>query len=263
MILRYWTRQTTWSPEGAEGGDPAPEPAASAEPLAGDEPSDSPAAVVDPEPLATPAKKITDWRDQRIATLTAQNKELRAANKTAVPAPGAPAGLVPGSPEFEQEVDNRASAQAQIAEFNRQCNSAAAEGRTAYADFDARVGALKQLVDNNNPSEVLGYNQFLSAALETGAASTVLHALGGDLDEAARILALPPVRMAVELTKLATKVEEEKKLSGAPRPIRPVGGRGVTHEAIDPADPDRADGLSTKAWMERRERQLAQRNTVH
>jgi hypothetical protein len=51
----------------------------------------------------------------------------------------------------------------------------------------------------------------------------------------------------------------EQQISKAAKPITPLNGRGVAHEAINPDDPTRADGLSTKAWMERREAQIRAR----
>ncbi len=62
-------------------------------------------------------------------------------------------------------------------------------------------------------------------------------------------MALPPIKMAVELTKIASG--QGRQVSGAAKPITPVGGRGASHDAIDPTDPERADKLSTAEWMKR------------
>jgi hypothetical protein len=119
------------------------------------------------------------------------------------------------------------------------------------------VDELRKLADPNDPISMATYNGFLAAALETGEAPKLIYALGSDLNEANRILSLPPLKMAVELTKLAAKPEQQ--ISKASKPITPLNGRGVAHEAVDPTDPTRADALSTKAWMERRNAQLAAR----
>ena len=49
------------------------------------------------------------------------------------------------------------------------------------------------------------YNLFLDTAIETGEGPRLLHELGSNLDEAFRILSLPPTKMAVELAKRAQK----------------------------------------------------------
>lgn len=133
-------------------------------------------------------------------------------------------------------------------------------GRTQYADFDVRVGKLVGLVDGNDPQAVANYNQFLSAALETGEASRLIHSLGGDLDEASRILGLTPIRMAVELTKMAARPPSE--MSNAPRPLNPVGSQGVNNRATFGPDDPSSDNLSTEEWMRRRNEQITARRNA-
>jgi hypothetical protein len=66
--------------------------------------------------------------------------------------------------------------------------------------------------------------------------------------------------MGLELAKRALKAPMP---SAAPKPVVPVGARGRTHDAVDPADVDRADRLTTAEWMRRREAQVAERGTRH
>ena len=64
--------------------------------------------------------------------------------------------------------------------------------------------------------------------MATGSPVDVIHHLGSDLEEAARISALPPVRMGVELAKIAQQTAQapaKRPISGAPAPIEPVSGR--------------------------------------
>lgn len=241
-------------------GDPEPEPNPAPEPMP--EPAPEPAPEPEPEPAPTPeptpepvaAAPKKDWKDARIAQLTAR---LKAAGKTDAPAPivAAPSGLPTTQAELDALVDARAADKANLADFNRRCAEVATAGRAAFSDFNDSIAGLMQLVDRDDPSSVNTYNTFIQAALETGEAPKLIHALGSDLDEASRILALSPVRMGIELAKLAM-ADGEPGLSRAPKPIVPVGGRGASHQQISPGDPERADRLSTKEWMARREADL-------
>jgi hypothetical protein len=109
----------------------------------------------------------------------------------------------------------------------------------------------------NDPQQANVYNSFLVAAIETGEGARIIHDLGGNLDEAARIMAMSPMRMAVELTKLSMR--QAAPTTSAPRPIRPVGNNRSHNAGINPDDPDRSDGLSTAEWMRRREQMIIDR----
>lgn len=261
-------QETIWGM--AEEADPA---AAVADPVV--DPAVDP-AVVDPsavDPAATPdpaAEPKADWKDKRIAKQTARLHELQAElekfKKASVVDPAVVAAPGESQADFDSRVEERARQLAGANDFNRQCEEARKAGDKAFPDFGTKVKALvDSQVDRTDAASVQSYNSFLSAALETGEAPALIHQLGGNLEEAARILALSPVKMAVELTKLAAKVSqasEETKtsdnaLSGAPRPITPVGGRAAAHTQIDPTDPARADALSTAEWMRRRNAQVS------
>jgi hypothetical protein len=243
---------------------------------AADETVETPAVVETPEtPVVetpeTPAVAETvettpavNWKDRRIAQLTAKLREEQAKAKPAtVTTDPAAAAVAETQADFDARVSARAAELTAGNEFNRQCSEAGKAGEAAFPDFQDRVKQLVTLVDRNDPSQVQTYNQFLSAALETGNAPQLIHALGGDLDEASRIMSLSPIKMAVELTKLAAKApqaaeggKDELQLSGAPKPITPVGGRAGPHTQIDPTDPSRSDSLSTAEWMRRRNAQV-------
>lgn len=256
----------------AGGDDPPPPgddppPPLPDDPLPEDPPGDDPPVGDDPPPPPPqdppPSAARTDWRDNRIAQLTARLRQYEPAGgkKPAAPAPD------PTTPprqldqaELDRLVEQRASEHARVQEFNRRCNETAEAGRAAHADFDQRVGNLQRLHDPSNVQEAVQYNNFLLAALETGSASDLLHELGGDLNEAARIMQLSPVRMGVDLARMADKLQEGGNPSKAPPPPKTpaaAGGPGTSHTAISPTDPDRADRLSTAEWMKRREAQLA------
>jgi hypothetical protein len=208
-----------------------------------------------PAAEAKPAKP--DHRDRRIAKLTAQLRELQGQAKTTPGGAEAQPAMVPAS-EVESLATQKAQTLAAQAEFNRQCNEAAATGKATFgeAEFSARVQELTKLVDVQDTGSVQQYNAFLSAAIRTGEGPRLIHQLGGDLDEADRIMALDPVNMGIELTKLALAKGTGPEATKAPDPLKPIGARGTSHEAISPGDPERADRLSTAEWMRRREAEV-------
>lgn len=269
------------SPGDAAGGAAAeqnpPEPAAAASSTDGSPDAASASAggkkkeTGNPEPTGQQAK---DWREDRLRVETAKRREAEGKarqleeqiatlrQQSTVQQPTVQQSVQqPQIDEaaIERRVNDRAAQQAQWDSFNRACEGAAAQGRDQYGqtEFATRVNELRKLADPNDPVSMATYNGFLAAALETGEAPKLIYALGSDLNEANRILSLPPLKMAVELTKMAAKPEQQ--LSKAAKPITPLNGRGITHEAVDPTDKDRADALSTKAWMERRNAQIAAR----
>lgn len=260
-----WT-QPLWAPDA-----PGSEAAAPAEGATEAAPAAEPQAEVKAEPAAEPAaegkgeaqgetkeepkveeKAKPDWKDRRIAALTAKLREKEQA-KPAVK----PEGVKPEEQDLDALVESRVQQKVAIDAFNKACADAATAGRETFGaeEFDARLKQFQQVVDPTDQNQVIAYNTFLAAAIETGAAPKLIHALGGDLEEAERILSLPPVRMAVELTKLANK--DVTEVSGAPKPIRPVAsGSGVAHTSISPDDASRSDQLSTAEWMKRRNAQV-------
>jgi hypothetical protein len=163
----------------------------------------------------------------------------------------------PNQELIDQQIQQRAQALADQQEFNRRCNEVAEVGRRTYTDFDAQVGRLVGMVDPNDPQGVATYNEFLNAALETGEASKLIHALGGDLDEASRIFSLPPRRMAVELTRMAARPVQE--LSAAPRPINPASTNAQAQRTSTSPDDPGSDNMSTAEWMRRRNEQIETR----
>lgn len=204
-----------------------------------------------PPPSQAAEPPQPDWRDKRIATLTRRLRELQQQ-------PQQPPQQPPQSQVPEQAlIDQRARELAAIQDFNRRCDETALSGRAQFGEeaFNGRISNLQKLSDPTDQMSVQQYNNLLLAALETGEADRLLYELGADLNEAQRILGMSPTKMAVELTKRATKPPVQ--VSTAPRPITPVGGRPASHERIEPDDPDRSDHLSTSEWMRRREAQLS------
>lgn len=203
-----------------------------------------------------------DWRDARIAKLTGklrEAEEAKASAEAALAAAGNGRGSTETQAEFDKRVAEAASRLVNQREFDRACEGVATAGREAFPDFDAKVGNLQRLVNNRDPQEVQAYGNLLQAAVDSGEGAKILHMLGSDLNEAARVLALSPVKMGLELAKLAGAVPPKGDGSaGLPKPIRTVADRGASREEIKASDPDRADKLDIKTWMARREKDLAE-----
>ena len=236
---------------------PTPDPVETPEP----EPTPEPAAAsTEPEPTPGPdTSQAPDWRDRRIVTLTARLREAERRIAQTTTQTGEVPETPPTVPQDQSELDRLVEARAEQRRFIERCNEVATQGHEQYgADFDNATRGLYGLIDANSPQEQAQYNLFLAAALETGKPVDVLRQLGGNLNEAARILALPAVRMGIEMERLAVKPADPAP-SNAPRPIRPVNQTAGSHDRISPDDPDRGDRLSTAEWMRRREAQLAER----
>lgn len=218
---------------------------------------------------ATAVKPDESWQRRRLDQQTAklrdeQQKTARleqelADAKAAIAANGAGARTVGfDETEVERRANIRATELAAQQQFTNQITKVETDGRAAYPDFDAKIrGSFIQLVDAQDPTSAAAYNLLLQAAIETGEAPKLLYALANDMNEASRILALPPVRMGVELARMAAKPEQQ--LSAVARPLVPVGQHGPQHLSISPSDPDRADQLSTATWMERRNKEIEAR----
>lgn len=103
--------------------------------------------------------------------------------------------------------------------FNEACNKVYAKGKAEFPNFDASLANL----------HLVGVGrEFLELTATSDAGEKLIQHLGTDLDEAARIAALPPLQMARELTKLEIKLSQvkPKPVSNAPAPLSLVTGTG-------------------------------------
>lgn len=271
-LLRGTSPQVNWAGEdgGAGGGSPqpdagdtSPQPKPEAEPKA--EPkAEAKAEGETTEPVKEPTKEPVkaDWRDNEINRLRSQLERA----KTAEPKPAAPVAPAPAlstpDPDFESRVTARARELSAIEKFDADCVKAANAGKAAFGDdFTSRLKSItSNLVDPRDAASVTRYNMFLRDTLEAAdgdpdLVAKVIYELGGDLNEADRVMNLSSVKRGAELARLSAK--EPSAVSGAPKPLTPIGGRGEKHETIKASDPGRADSLSTASWMERRNAEVA------
>lgn len=244
--------------EGAES-DPTPEdPPAPAEPAPEAVPEAPPTDAATAAAAAAPPPAASDWKDKRIARLTALLHEAREQKKVenAPPAPdGAP--LDPTA-DFDRRVAEAAREQVELSRFNDECSKIADKGNATFgAEFKTRVASLQKLINQNDPREVGQYTAFLRAAIKTGEGHRLIHDLGADLNKANDILNLDETSMAIELTKMALAKPAADPVSELPRPVKPIAGTQGAQKQIDPTDPSRSHELSTAEWMRRREAQVA------
>lgn len=204
-----------------------------------------------------------DWKDARIAKLTHDLNAEREARRASAATPAPAQGSGESDAAFQARVDTVASQKAvQIAaqaDWDRQCNSVAEQGQKEFADFGARLGAITSTVNGQDPAEVAAYNDFIAAAIETGQAHKVLYALGSDPGEYQRLSRLSPVKRAMELGVMASKLVSDKDPSGLPKPLTPIGSAGDHYEGIRPDDPKRGTKIPLKEWMKQREAQAKER----
>jgi hypothetical protein len=126
--------------------------------------------------------------------------------------------------------------------FNEACNTTYQKGKDSFQDFDEAVKGHNMLGDLGQRRE------YLEAINSLPNGPQVYHHLGKHLDDAAHILSLPPVKMALELSKLGDKLSKPAPVSKAPAPIKPLGGGG-SHET----DPSK---MSMDEWIRYRDKQV-------
>ena len=262
LIDRLLGSTRFWSPEGEGGGTPEPvvvaEPKveSTAEPVAEPKPEVK-AVEAEPKPKLPPEEYRARELERRVAKLTAQKKELEA-KVAAQAAPSAPEPVVLDEAKIDALAEAKANVKAAQRAFDEACNAAFKIGTETYPEvFSKRVDNLKTLIDPSDAASQSRYDAFISAMIETDEAPKLIAELGADLEEAERIMKLSPVRQGIELAKLAARDPEQ--VSKVPKPITPIGTRTGSHEKIDPKDATRADALSTKEWMARRNAEIVER----
>lgn len=201
------------------------------------------------------------WATERIDQLTAARKDAERAKaefekensilKAALAQMQAPNPASPKAPEpglAEAEIDRRATLKAKQTRdaevFEANASKLFENGRKEFADFESVLGNFSHLgpVDNDT----------ITAAFETGQAHRVLYALAQDLDEAQRVLALPPMKRAVELERIAQRMAKvPTAVSKAPPPINPLSARAAS------ATDELRDEDDMSDWVAKREAQLA------
>ncbi|HEY2538214.1 MAG TPA: hypothetical protein VGI28_01750 [Stellaceae bacterium] len=150
--------------------------------------------------------------------------------------------------------------------FNAACNDLFRRGQDEYGqEMGDAVQALNAVGWGNRPDA-------LAAVTQLPDGHRVYRELARDLDNAARVLSLPPMAMALELARLSGRDEprdpgadgrafsetngrERVAVTRAPEPIRPVGGNSRQSERpLDDARVSMAEFIRRRDREERRSR---------
>lgn len=238
------------------GGEP-PEPPRQAAPEPPGRPEPSPpaasavqperapeAAVASAEPASNPAPPPADTpelspdlkgrfdrltRERYEARLRAEEAERRLAELERRQA--APQGYQP-QPDTMEQAREQVRAEERQRQFNQACNDLYSKGRSEFGEgMDEAVRNLNAVGYGNRPDA-------LTAITNLPDGHKVYRALGADMENAARILSLPPMAMAVELARLALGPAQQPQrvpeppagVTQAPEPVRPVGGHSRAPE---------------------------------
>lgn len=179
------------------------------------------------ETPADDGPKKEPWFQKRIGELTREKYEAKRQAETAMQEfaqyrehlarqqQGEPSQAPAG--DVQTLVQREAARLVAEKSLNDLCDKVQAQGKSEFPDFDKAVANL-QLVGAGR--------DLIELAVTSDAGAKLLHHLGNDLDEAARIVALNPVQMARELTRLEFKLAQvkAKPVSNAPAPITPIAG---------------------------------------
>jgi hypothetical protein len=237
---------------------PAAEPEKAAE--AAPEAEEKPEATTAPEEAEKTADdadkpKQTPWFQKRIDELTREKHDARreaerlAQEISALRQPQTDGDGNPVQPPADPVAIARQMVEQQ--RFDDACNQIYEKGAADFTDFDQALANFRLL--GGLPSTLI------EAARETDAPHAVLYDLGKNPEEAARILSLPPIRMAAAVAKMAAKTvtPPAPKVSKAPEPVKPLGGVGRAER--DPMSDDAPMDVWIKAHDEREAARRASR----
>lgn len=193
------------------------------------------------------ARLVAEEDARKAKELIAQIKGATPPDSNAQPT-AKPVGMTDA--EMEKLIEERAVQKAQLAAFNSACNQVDATGKKEFADW-------KESLDNLTLVGALGKDvpsMFLETAVELKDPHKILHHLGKNMDEAARIAKLPPQKMAVEMARIEASFSAPPPpipVSAAPPPVIPVAGATkISSGSLD--DPT----LSNEEWQRLRDEQV-------
>jgi hypothetical protein len=236
--------------------EPANPPATETAPAPGQEqppPADS--TTVKPDPKADPK---ADPRDRAIRQMAFEQRETRRQLQAARDElerihprdPNAP----PAPADIERMVQERAQALIEHRETQGRTEAAIAAGNAAYPDFTERCNELASMGAADNPA-------FMSTIWKIPDGHKVIVELAGNPADAARILKLPPVDLALELAGLAQRISAapsaapapapapERATSRAPPPITPLATAARTE-----VNPETMSEAAFQVWWNKQTR---------
>jgi hypothetical protein len=121
-----------------------------------------------------------------------------------------------GEPDPVETAKEQLRAEARQREFDAACNEVARKGREEYGtEFGDAVRSLNAVGYGNRP-DALG----AIASLPDG--HRVYRSLAADLDNAARVLSLPPMMMAMELARMSQRAAPNGETNTPATPLPPL-----------------------------------------
>jgi len=172
------------------------------------------------------AKPKNDWVQRRIDQLTREKheeKRQREALEAQLRQYQQPDQTQqPQKAMTADDIRTEAKRLVQQERFDEACNKTFEAGKKDFPDFEQSLRTFGMLGGASQ--------DFLEAVTAMDAGHKVIHHLGGNPDEAERLLSLPPMRMAMELTRIEASLSKAPPVSKAPPPISPVGGRAAAPE---------------------------------
>lgn len=229
------------------------------EPVVAEEKVEEPVeAVVEPE------KPIVDWKDKELKKKHAQLMEARrkaeedAAKIAALEAlAGARTGEGGDAAPIRQtisqaEIDAAADRKIAHDRYNENCNKAADEGQNTYGE--EWRGAVQNL-------ETLGgfSPATMNGLLATDNPAKVLFELGKNPDKYYQIMDLPFERQIIAMAEIAKAPAMTKKVSDAPAPVNPVGGRAAASSSSKTLTDNMDDDQAYAVLQEMRRKRVAAR----
>lgn len=145
--------------------------------------------------------------------------------------------------ELEKRADILAEQKAQVRLFEGACRNLETAAEREKPGFEARLTKLQESVDPVPRS-------MIESLFEVDNGHSVLNALTEDLDLAAKVYAMTPVKQAIEIGRISDKLKaaKAKKISNAPAPVGVLGGSAKTVATSLPREED-----SQEDWFKKRE----------
>lgn len=160
--------------------------------------------------------------------------------------------------DIERQIEERAAAKIHLRELNVKTDKIFADGNKEFGkdSFTSAVIELREIIgqDVQTPdgrTMTIFPEAFLEAVTDLDHPHKVLNYLHANQEEAEKLAAMTPHRMALQLAKIDTKVsaKPEKPISKAPAPIKPID-RNTSSDRTNPANMDISD--YAKDWEKRR-----------
>jgi myosin heavy subunit len=113
----------------------------------------------------------------------------------------------------------------------RNARAVQVKAQTIYAQAEKLTGFDKDAFDDLPVSQVMA-----DVVMESDVAAQLMAFMSSHPSEVERIAKLTPVKQAVELGKLESKLQQPAKISKAPPPISPIGTQGGVSTSLANAD---------------------------